>query len=434
MCEAHFSPKEKGGIDLFCNRIEMKPNTGSMWYALFPTMLVFGLNDCYPGHGRLDDYTRRSAESLIELGAALRDGQWHTGYDFSRHQPIDNGQWKEGDALAAVAWVEYLAWVRFKDAKYLESARRAMDTLHRFDRSTFYEVLMPYAAVAAARMNAELGTRYDLTRLLNWFLDGSSACRTHWGVMVGRWGDYDVSGLQGSLSDGGGYAFAMNTFQMASTIAPLPRYDARYARAIGKLLLNTASSARYFYANGMPPENQTCYDQRDFARDVIAYEGFRRAGLRPQDTNKIPCACGDPLAGRWGKDKYLSDFSLYGSSHVGIMAAVIEQTEEAGILQIDCLKTDYFHAKAYPTYLYFNPHPTEKVISLAVGGGEVDVYDTAQHRFISRRVSGKTPLLLAPDSAMVIVLTPAGRKVSHDGGKMLVDGVVVDYQVSDSAL
>ncbi|MCL5279063.1 MAG: hypothetical protein M1376_04055 [Planctomycetes bacterium] len=56
-----------------------------------------------------------------------------------------------------------------------------------------------------------------------------------------------------------------------------------------------ANAARLFYTTGLPPENQTCYDQRDFSRDVIAYEGLRRAGLRPRDAGKVPCACGEPL-------------------------------------------------------------------------------------------------------------------------------------------
>ena len=430
MCEPYFSPREKGGIDLFSNGISIKPGTDSMWYALLPTMLAFCLDDQYPGHGRLDEYVRRSADTVGELGAALADGKWYTGYDFYRHQPVSNGKWTEGDAVAGVAWIQYMAFARFKDAKHLQSARLAMDTLSHFDQSTFYEVLMPYGVLAAARMNAEQGTSYDLTRMLNWCFNGDSACRRGWGMIVGRWGDYDVSGLTGSLTDGGGYAFAMNTYQTASTLAPLPRYDTRYARAMGKLLLNAASASRYFYANGLPAGNQTCYEQRDFTRDVIAYEGFRRVGLRPQDAGRIPCACGDPLGGRWGTYKYSTDFSLYGSSHVGMMAAVLERTEVEGILQIDCLKTDYFHPKAYSTYLYFNPHPAEKQILVDVGPAKVDLYETTQHRFIASGVTGKTPLRIPPDSALVIVLVPSGKILSRQAGKLLIDGVVVDYHSS----
>ncbi len=427
MCERYFSPREKGGVDIFANTASLAPGTDSMWYFLFPNMLAFFLADCYPGHGRLDEYLRRSADSMAEMVDELEKGQWYTGYDFVHCKPVCNGRWREGDALAGVGWIEYMAWCRFHEAKYLEAARRAMNALDAFDCSTFYEVLLPYGATLAARMNAEQGCDYDVTGMLNWCFEGDSACRPGWGLIVGNWGGYDVSGLEGSITDGQGYAFAMNTFESVAALAPLPRYDARYARAIGKLVLNTANAARLFYANGLPPENQTCYEQRESFRDVIAYEGLRRVGLRPQDANKIPCACGDPLGGRWGGHKYVSDFSLYGSSHVGLMAAAIERTDDEKILQLNCLKTDFFHAGAYPTYLYYNPYSEAREIHVDVGARPVDLYDTTRHEFVNRRVTGKRSLRLAPDSAALIVLAPAGGIVTHEGNQLLVNGVVVDY-------
>jgi hypothetical protein len=137
---------------------------------------------------------------------------------------VFNGRWREGDAIAGVAWIEYMAWARSGERKYLDAARRAMEALDDFDRSTFYEVLLPYGVTLAARMNAEHGCDYDVTQLLNWCLDGNNACRPGWGVIAGHWNGYDVSGLQGSITDGGGYAFAMNTFERPPP-HPLPRYD-----------------------------------------------------------------------------------------------------------------------------------------------------------------------------------------------------------------
>ena len=430
-CEPYFSPKDKGGIDIFVNAPSLAPSTGSMWYVLFPNMLALMLADCYPGHGRLDEYLRRSANSIAEMAAELDQGQWYTGYDFVRHKPIYNGRWREGDAVAGVAWIEYMAWMKFHEAKYLDAARRAMDALDGFDRSTFYEVLLPYGATLAARMNAELGTSHEVTRMLNGSFEGDSVCRPGWGLIVGNWGGYDVGGLEGSITDGDGYAFAMNSFELVAALAPLPRYDARYARAVGKLVLHTANAARLFYANGLPPENQTCCDQREFSRDVIAYEGLRRVGLRPQDAGKTPCACGDPLGGRWGAHKYVSDLSLYGSSHVGLMAAVIDRTDDERILRLNCLKTDFFHSEAYPTYLFYNPYREAKEIRVDVGATPVNLYDTTRHQFLSRRASGKTALHLAPDSAALIVFAPAGGVVTRDGSKLLVNGVIVDYHTPE---
>jgi hypothetical protein len=74
---------------------------------------------------------------------------------------------------------------------------------------------------------------------------------------VGNWGGYDVSGLIGEANDGGNdYAFVMNGFQQAAALAPLPKYDKRYARAIAKWLLNLTNASRFctdhFPTNGIP--------------------------------------------------------------------------------------------------------------------------------------------------------------------------------------
>jgi hypothetical protein len=428
MCETYFSSKEIGGADIFGNLAVVQPMTGSMWYFLFPNMLAFMLGHCYPGYGKLDELLHRSADRLGELVPVLEPGDWYTGYDFVRGEPVTNGRWTEGDAVAGLAWTQYMAFAKFGDDRYLYNAYRLMSTLLRFDCSPLYEVLLPFGAILAARMNAEQGCNFSLPRLLDWCFDGSSACRPGWGVIADRWGGYDVHGLQGSVTDGGGYAFAMNTFELVAALAPLPRYDARYARAIGKLILNAANASRLFYANGLPASNQTCFDQAAFTRDAIAYEGLRRVGLRRQDATTTPCACGDPLGGRWGAHAFQSDFSLYGSSHVGMMASVIDQQPDSpGILRIDCLKTDFFHAAAYPTFLLYNPHPGARETAVDVGTNDVDLYDAVEHRFIARHVNGATPVNLAPDSARLLVLVSAGGAISRHGNTMSSNGIAVDF-------
>jgi len=56
-----------------------------------------------------------------------------------------------------------------------------------------------------------------------------------------------------------------------------------------------------------------------------------------------------------------------------------------------------------------------------------DVYDATRDAFVRRNARGKTALRLAPDSAALIVLAPAGGQVTREGMRTLVDGVVVDY-------
>jgi hypothetical protein len=58
--------------------------------------------------------------------------------------------------------------------------------------------------------------------------------------------------LIGEINGGDDYAFAMNTFEQIGALVPLVRYDSRFARAIGKWVLNAANASRLFYPNFLP--------------------------------------------------------------------------------------------------------------------------------------------------------------------------------------
>jgi len=96
----------------------------------------------------------------------------------------------------------------------------------------------------AARLNAEQGTNYDVEKMINWVFDGCTdpQARHGWGIIVGKWGDYDVSGLQGSIIDGGGYAFLMNSIKMAWPLVPMVKYEPRFANRIGTWMLNSVNA------------------------------------------------------------------------------------------------------------------------------------------------------------------------------------------------
>ena len=148
------------------------------------------------------------------------------------------------------------------------------------DQSPLYEVLLPYGALAAARMNAELGRHYDVAKLVNQCFDPHARpqARPGWGVISDRWNGLDAHGLVGSTTDGEGYAFAMNTFQWAGALVPLARYDTRYAHDIGKWMLNLANAARLFYPDALDAEHQSSYawSAAHDAKSAIAYEGIRK--------------------------------------------------------------------------------------------------------------------------------------------------------------
>jgi len=350
----------------------------------------------------------------------------HTAFDFRTMKPVDNGRWIEPDAAGGIAWLEYAAYTRWKQPAHLAAARACLDFLAAGKNNPYHEVLLPFGAYTAARLNAERGCEYDVAKLVNWCFERSDV-RPDWMVVAERWEGHDCHGLAGAVNrppgrpPGGGYAFTMNTFVMAWPLAALVRYDARFARAIGKWMLNAANAARLFYPNAHPPGRQSCPGWKGDSESVIAYEGLRHLW----DGKERLYASGDPIRHRWGPK---TDLGVYGSAYAGIFGGIVSRTGDRAILQLDLLATDFFRGKAYPTYLYFNPHARPVRVGIDVGAERRDLYDCVAGRFAARAAAGKASVTVPADGAVVLVLAPAGGKVARRAGKLLIDGVVVDYR------
>jgi hypothetical protein len=121
-------------------------------------------------------------------------------------------------------------------------------------------------------------------------------------------------------------------------------------------------------------------------------------------------------------------YSLYGSSYVGFFGGIISRTSDEQILELNCLTTDFAHGKAFPTSLIYNPALSERSVTLDVGHEPVTLYDAVRHEFVARNAMGKWPLTLRPDSAVVLVRTPQHGRQERKNGRLLVDGVVVDFR------
>ena len=122
-----------------------------------------------------------------------------------------------------------------------------------------------------------------------------------------------------------------------------------------------------------------------------------------------------------------TDLGLYGSSHVGILGGVIARTNVECILQLDLLKTDYYHAEAFPTYLYYNPYAVAKTIEVDVGPQKSDVYDAVTDEFLKQNVRGRTEITIPADSAIVMVHIPADTPLHRDARRTLAGDVVVRF-------
>jgi len=430
----------------YCASQKMCGNDGGgcgnpeFWYKMVPTIFMVQIADLYPAKGGLPGKVNAIANKLYNASVVMggQKDPWtipnynHYSFNFSTMLPIDNGEWVESDSAAAFAWISYMAYTKSGDSNHLTAADWGMSYLSDvvpIDQNPHYEVMLQYGPITAARMNAELGRSYDLDKLLYWcsgyvtHLDTYSF-RVGWGMISSTaWGSYDCDGLVGSVTDSSGYAFAMNTFQSAGATIPVVRYNSGYARTIGKWMLNLANAARLFYPSFLDSGHQY-YDAWEWAildgydpNSYIAYEGLRRYG-----NSVTPYATGD----------YWLRLGLYGSSSVGYLGGIVRTTNVEKILQWDCLKTDFYHDTAYPTYLYFNPYDTPKTVSIDAGSNCVDLYDTVSQTFLKTDTSGITDFNIPTDSAVVIVLAPTGGQVTIDGNKKLIDNVVVDYKTNTS--
>jgi hypothetical protein len=412
---------------------------GSAWYETIPSILFYSIADRYPNQTQLNpvldvvDDTFYDAVNVLTVGGTNPDFNY-TAYNFKTKQPVFNGVWREPDMGLGMAWLQHAAYYRNKTT----DPQRAQDHLNAVDWSLRYyqdlptnpdyEILSPFGAYTAARMNAEHGRNYDVQKMVNWVFDRSDA-RPDKIMVTGTWGGQEVGGLMGFTrpntgSDVQGYAFTMNTFLTAMPMVPMVRYEDRYARGIGKWVLHAANAARLFYADAHSQANQSSGFWQGDPDNAIAYEGLRQHWNNPSEEL---FAGGDPLVFGWGPQ---TDFALYGSAYTGVFGSIIRQTNQQQILQLDLLATDSFSGPAYPTFLYYNPFDTQKVVNVDVGAAAVDLYDAASNRYIAYGVRNGTSFLVPSDGAVVLVQVPAGSPAQRVGRQLVVNGVVIDYNAA----
>ena len=405
------------------------PRTASgqdWWYDTMPNVFFYQLRAQYPGVGQFDTQFRLVADQWLRAVQALGGSAtpWslpainYRAFSLSTMSPRLDGV-PEPEAAGAIAWILYSAYRETGDERYRIGAEQALAALERQGQNPSYELQLPYGTLAAARLNAEQGAHFDVGKLLTWSFERGPL--RGWGTIANKSrGGYTLDGLVGEV-DGDGYAFALNGFQQAAALVPVARYDDRYARAIGRWMVNLASASRLFYSTELPAENQDG-DGWAFANDprgLLAYEA-----LRGTLNGVSPFATGDAVRGGWAP----TNLSLYSSASVGYLAAVVDSTEVPGILRLDLRETDVYRTPSYPSYLVYNPYDTERTITVPLPFGTYDVYDAAENAFLARGVSGRPAITIPPDAARVLVFPTAGGAETSVDGRRAVNGVVIDYR------
>ena len=400
-------------------------NWDDWWYDVMPNIFFYQLYSKYPNVGNFSNQfpivAKRWLDAVKTMGGSSTPWQIpymnYRAFNLMNMTPYASGV-VEPEAAGAISWILYNAYIETKNEDYRIGAEWSMEYLNSLSSNPSYELQLSYGAYTAARMNAELGSNYNLSKIINWCFDVGPL--RSWGAIVGKWGGYDVNGLIGEVNGSNDYAFLMNTFEQAGALVPLVRYDDRYARAIGKWILNAANSARLFYTNYLPNQNQ---DSEEWAHQYDPNSYIGHEAIRQTLYASSPYATGDAISGGWGA----TNLALYGSSHVGIFGGIIDTTNVPMILKLDLLKTDYFHKNAYPSFLYFNPYQLEKSVIINVGNQSSDIYDAVSNTIIKSAVTGETNITIPADQAIIAVIIPSGSTITYNLNKVLANGIVIDY-------
>ena len=400
------------------------------WYDVYPNVLYYGVAALFP---RVEntEYTQRTiADQFYKADSVLHGNYDYSYFDYAQMKGMRNNIPWQQDVAGGHAWVLLSAYHQFGDVRYLEGAKSATEALLNQKESRFYEILLPFGAYAAARLNAEHETSYDVTKLLNWTFDGCQAKdgRTGWGVIAERWGDYDVHGLQGSITDGGGYGFFMNSVAMAWPLVPMVKYEPCYANAIGKYMLNAVNASRLFYPDQVDDAHQWLPEIKDLTHGIIGYEGIRKTDDYNNPTLKgtSPVSIGDGPKWVAGQPEE-SMFSLYSTSIAGVFGAIVHTTDVEGILALDCNITDFYAENTYPVYLYFNPYPEVKTVTYP-SAESLDLFDIVSKKYLAKNADGNIGIEIPAGEAVVVVALPAGLQLKTDGSKIKAGDTVIAYQ------
>ena len=304
------------------------------WYDIMPNIYFYQLYDLYPNLGSEADFQFKTIANTFSKAIRGMGGSeipWkkafmnYRAWQFKTMQANESSV-PEPEAAGSMAWVLYNAYNKTQNKEYLKASEWAMEFLNEWPTNPSYELQLPYGVYTAARMNAELNTNYDIVKMVNWCFD--KGLLRGWGAIKGSWGGLNVSGLIGEANDNGDdYAFQMNGLHQAAMLVPMIRYDKRFAKAIGKWVLNLANANRLYYPGFLPSGNQdaSAWSSQYDADQVIGYEALRQVYQ-----GKSPYSTGDALKGGWAA----TNLALYGTSSIGYLGSIIEKTNIQKVLKI----------------------------------------------------------------------------------------------------
>jgi len=454
----------------------------SFWYDLMPNIYAMQINSLYPpslaengsfgGEISLDSLNYQMVDLMYLMSNHLRTVAGGTAdrpnfnvkaVKVLKRSPLQfnvimNDPYPEPDAAAGMAILGVMAYDRWGKSQHLLLAQWGLNFLDTYSGNPYYEHLLPYGALAAARMNSEYDYDYKLDKALQNCFSVSNVRQDHGtlssspkaGVGGGLWGGYPVDGLWGPRGVNSGYYKGMghykNTILQAVTLAPIARYNTSYAKALGRYLLNVASNSKIFFPHFLPqstfyqdaPTFNYVYSHDVSLRYSVPYESIRHEHVDANNVKHIPYAKGDAVQYGYAQ----TDLSYYSGSETGYLGSIISKTQDPYIYMWDLLKTDFNHPKAFPTYLVYNPSNSNRSVVIDMDRIRVEygaqfninyiyhLYDAVSDTWVGSGLTDRKPTVtVSAGNSMVLVVVPAGANPAIVNGKHIdkVSGTVIDY-------
>jgi hypothetical protein len=352
------------------------------WYLMNVTALAYGLirlrfNKDAEWLARVE----KSAARLRAMAKQIRYDFNSQGYDFAKGAAFTNHDiYRQPDAVGGYSYVMLLAWKLTGKESWLAEAKIGMDRYLDFAKNPWYEVPSGGMAVLAAARLEAMGYPANATKTLGFVLDSRIGL-----MATGKWGGHEVNGLlAGFCTEPADQVYSMESMVALPYLLPAVRFRPELAGEVARYALNAAANLRWFYPEYLPRENQS----RPDLPAMIPYER-----LSKEEKGHTPYATGDFAGHR----------SIYGGAYVLWLDKMIEPQGDPWLLRWDLSKTNLLDRDLPPAFLYYNPWPEEKRITVETAAGKGRVRDLARKLWLNAH-GGKVELTLGPLETRVIEL------------------------------
>ena len=290
----------------------------------------------------------KSATRLKDMAQQIHYDFNSQGYDFAKAAAFTRQDiYRQPDAVGGYSYVMLLAWKLTGKDTFLAEAKIAIDRYLDFAANPWYEVPSGAMAVLAAARLEAMGYPTNAEKALRFVLDAKVGL-----MATGKWGGREVNGLMaGFRTEPAGQTYSMESMVTLPYLLPSVRFRPELAGEVARLALNVAANMRLFYPEYLPREDQS----RPDLPAMFPYERLSR-----EEKGHSPYATGDFAGHR----------SIYGGAYAMWLDKMIQPQGDPWLLRWDLGKTDFMEPDLPPAFLYYNPWPEEKRVTVVMANKE----------------------------------------------------------------